>query len=481
MDRILLIDDEQAVLDGQRRLLSLHGYSHVSTARSAQEARSAFSDGDVALAILDLALNGESGLQLLSWITAQWPETVVLVITGASDIKTAVECMRAGAYDFLVKGTDSNRIPAAVRNALEHRNALRENARLREALVKPELENPGAFSRFITDNEQVRRIFRYLEIVAPLSDPVLITGETGVGKEIVARAVHETSGREGRFVAVNLGGLDDHVVSDTLFGHLRGAFTGADSNREGLVKTASGGTLFLDEVAELSMESQVKLLRLLDSGEFLPLGADRAEHSSARVVLATNRDLEAAIEQGRFRRDLYFRISSHHARVPPLRERPEDIPPIVSHLANLHATRLGREEPELDPELVQRLRERRLPGNVRELDQLVMNAVITGEWQGLRAGDRPRTGQEPESPALESTGAGIDVAATKPPPAVDTETRVAFGASLPTPAEAIEALLKEADRRFPNNRRKAAQAVGLSPQAFANRWRRMEESDRSES
>ncbi|MFP4427058.1 MAG: sigma-54-dependent transcriptional regulator [Spirochaetaceae bacterium] len=460
METILLVDDEQAVLDGQEKLLKLNGYSSLRTAGDTATARRILEEEEIALAILDLTLKEESGLDLLRWVGEKSPGTVVLVVTGASDLKTAVECMRAGAHDFLVKGSDTGRFPSTVRNALEHRNVLRENARLREALISPGLKNPSAFRGFVTASDQMKRLFHYLEAVAPFSDPILITGETGVGKEIIARAIHESSGLDGPFIPVNLGGLDDQIVADTLFGHTRGAYTGAEAAREGLIRSAAGGTLFLDEFGELSQEGQTKLLRLLDSGEYMPLGSDKTQKSQARLVLATNRDLRGEVAQGKFRQDLYYRISPHEVRVPPLRERPEDIEPILRHLLALHADRLGR--PPLEPEalLLRRLRERSLAGNVRELEQLVLSALIHGAWDGLR--ESKEAPQQP-LPAVEAA----DSRAEAP--------EVTFGPNLPTPSRAVEELLREAVRRHPENRSEAAGAIGLSPQAFANRWRRMVE------
>ncbi|MFP4330223.1 MAG: sigma-54-dependent transcriptional regulator [Spirochaetaceae bacterium] len=472
METILLIDDEQAVLDGQRNLLRLNGYRKIRTARSGAEAREQLDQEPPALVIVDLTLREESGLDLLRWMREQFPETVVLVVTGASDLKLAVECMRAGAYDFLVKGSDTGRLPGAVRNALEHRNVIKENQRLRDALVRPALQRPEAFEEFITVSDRITRLFHYLEAVAPLRDPILLTGETGVGKEVMARAIHTAGGLTGPFVALNLGGLDDLVISDTLFGHSRGAYTGADGPREGLIRTAAGGTLFLDEFGELSQESQTKLLRLLDSGEFFPLGSDRPDTSRARIILATNRNLEEEVARGGFRRDLYFRVSAHQVRIPPLRERPEDIEPILRHLLTIHSERLGRPPLEPDPALLDKLRQRTLSGNVRELEQLALSALIHGRWNGLREGE-----------ALDRPAAAgyATVARTAAPEASDSsEARVGvsgvavrFGPTLPTPTEVVEELLREADRRNPGNRSDAAAAVGLSPQAFSNRWRRM--------
>lgn len=467
MESILLVDDEQAVLDGQEKLLKLNGFGAVRKARSAAAAREACQDEEFALAILDLTLAEESGLDLLRWMRDQSPETVLLVVTGASDLKVAVECMRAGAYDFLVKGSDTGRLAGAVRNALEHRNVKRENARLREALVSPSLRFPGAFENFVTVSDQMKRLFHYLEAVAPLPDPILITGETGVGKEVIARAVHAAGGSKGPFVPINLGGLDDHIVSDTLFGHVKGAFTGAEGAREGLIRVASGGTLFLDEFGELSQESQTKLLRLLDSGEYMPLGSDGNLISEARLVIATNRDLRREVKEGRFRQDLYYRISPHEIRIPPLRERPEDIEPILRHLMERHSERLGKTYLPPDKDFLHNLRRRSLSGNVRELEQLVLSALIDGRWSGQREEERGETLQEEEAFPGQVSDRYVPGG-------------IRFGTILPTPSEAVEALLREADRRFAGNRSEAAEAIGLSPQAFANRWRRMVESETRE-
>lgn len=470
METILLVDDEQAVLDGQENLLRLNGYNSILKARTAADARGLVAEKEVALAILDLTLTDEAGIDLLRWLRENSRDTVILVVTGASDIKLAVECMRAGAYDFLLKGSDTGRLPGAVRNGLEHRSVVRENERLRNALVSPTLKNPDAFQQFVTRSEQIRRLFYYLEAVAPLPDPLLITGETGVGKEVIARAIHRAAEVDGPFVPVNLGGLDDHILTDTLFGHTKGAFTGAEGIRDGLIKTAAGGTLFLDELGELSQESQTKLLRLLDSGEYFPLGSDRSHIAETRIILATNRNLSEEVEKGRFRQDLYYRVAAHEIRVPPLRERPEDIEAILFHLLSLHSRRLNRPIIEPGEGVLARLKQQPLPGNVRELEQLVLSSLIHRRWTELET----ESGNGEPREARDGTGTGCADAE------VGGERRVVFGGELPTPWEAVEALLKEAVRRYPDNRSEAASAVGLSPQAFANRWRRMMEQGEEE-
>ncbi|TVQ24284.1 MAG: sigma-54-dependent Fis family transcriptional regulator [Spirochaetaceae bacterium] len=459
MDTILLVDDDEKVLISQKDLLNLHGFRRIMVSQTAAEARRILDDNDIALAIIDLTLHEESGIELLRWIRGNSTDTVVLVVTGASDVSIAVECMRSGAYDFLIKGSDTGRLPSTVSNAIAHRRATMENAHLRNALSRAEPDHPEVFHEFISTNPVIRRIFVYIEAVARTPDPILITGETGVGKELIARAVHRASGLRGDFVAVNLGGLDDETVSDTLFGHVKGAFTSASGARDGLIRKAAGGTLFLDEFAEISAETQVKLLRLIDAGEFMPLGSDAVHQSQARLVFATNRDLQHEVEQGVFRKDLFFRITSHWVTIPPLRERPEDVRPLLEHLMKRHATRLYTEPIAVPEDMVEMLGTQTFAGNVRELEQIVVNALIHGSWntEGFRS--------------------SISSGDTRIGDADINEHQIAFGATLPTPAQAVEAVLREADRRFPNNRSRAAAEIGLTPQAFANRWKRMDHPD----
>ncbi|MFP4508883.1 MAG: sigma-54-dependent transcriptional regulator [Spirochaetaceae bacterium] len=471
MERILLVDDEPGVLAGQRNLLHLNGFSHIREAGSVRDARVVLSREPIDLVLLDLTLREESGQELLREITASYPDTAVIVVTGASDVSIAVHCMRVGAYDFLVKGSDSSRIPAAVRNALDHHKTRRENRLLREAFTRREPRHPEAFEAFITGDPGIRRVLVYLEALATIPDPLLISGETGVGKELIARGVHRASGRTGPFIAVNLGGLDDQVFSDTIFGHKKGAFTGAQGAREGLIAAAAEGTLFMDEVGEMPPESQARLLRFLDTGEFFRLGSDRPEYSRARIIFATNRNLEHEQERGRFRRDLFFRIATHNVAISPLRDRPDDIAPIMEHLIEAHAARIKRPPVSLTENVVQHLKGVPLYGNVRELQQIVLRALIDGSWAAALpelSGDS-YDGRIGMPPAVRlSTGA--DSLDSPDPP---EEAPVRFGETLPTPDESLRWLLLEADRRHPHSRTDAAQAIGLSPQAFANRWKRM--------
>jgi DNA-binding NtrC family response regulator len=252
--------------------------------------------------LLDLSMPHISGGELLSLVNKDFPEVPIIIITGSNDVETAVACMKSGAFDYMVKPVEKSRLISGVKRAIEIRELQRENRLLRARVLLGEMEHPEAFSEIITDSEAMRSIFQYIEAISNTSQPVLITGETGVGKELVARAIHRLSNRKGDFVPVNVAGLDDNIFADTLFGHKKGAFTGADQPRSGMIEQASGGTLFLDEIGDLSPASQVKLLRLLQDGEFFPLGSDIVKHSDARVVVATNQNLQAFRNQGGFAR-----------------------------------------------------------------------------------------------------------------------------------------------------------------------------------
>jgi len=476
VEPILLVDDESAVLTGQGNLLTLNGFSEIREARTLDEARAILAKEEIALVILDLSLDGEAGQELLEEIATRYPTTASIVVTGTADIATAVECMRSGAWDFLVKGTDSNRLPSSVRNTLDLRRARYENRLLREAFTRGKPSHPEAFEGFLTRDPMVLRTFVYLEALAPLTDPILITGETGVGKELIARGIHRASGRTGEFLAINLGGLDDHVFSDTVFGHRKGAYTGADSFRDGLITAAAEGTLFLDEIGEMPPESQARLLRLLDSGEFFRLGSDRPEYSKARIVCATNRDLESEVQAGRFRRDLYFRIATHQVRIPPLRERPGDIPLIMERLMANHAERIGRTPLRITDAVVRTVGSLPLEGNVRELQQIVLRALFNQRWDESNDGF-----YESESPEADTYDTEEFVEGCIESGEYGTDEPVVFGDDLPTPDDAVRRLLEEADRRYPGSRAAAAAAIGLSPQAFANRWKRMVDEESRES
>ena len=274
------------------------------------------------------------------------PELPVIVLTGANDVETAVRCMKDGAFDYLLKPVDEARLESAVRRAIEIGAMRRENSTLKRYLLTDALEHPEAFAAIVTAAKSMRAIFQYAEAVAPTPLPILVTGETGVGKELIARAIHAPERPPGPFLPVNVAGLDDALFSDALFGHKRGGFTGADRDRPGLVEQAAGGTLFLDEIGDLSPASQVKLLRLLQEGTYYPIGSDVMKRADIRVLVATNRDLRALQASGGFRKDLYYRLQAHHLHLPPLRERREDLPLLVAHFLAEGGPRAGPPRPD---------------------------------------------------------------------------------------------------------------------------------------
>jgi len=443
---ILLIEDDPIALRVMTAILR-NGYQVVPLADPRQLSQTLASH-EIDVVLLDLNLPHVSGESLLPMLAHDHPELPVIVVTGTGDATTAVRLVKQGAFDYLVKPVDPKALQAAVSRAVQFRTANQEMGD--ETTLRESLEQPEIFARFATASRTMFRIFQYVEAVGQSVNPVLITGETGTGKELIAHAIHASSKRKGEFVACNIGGLDDALFSDTLFGHKKGSFTGATGDRGGLVERAGGGTLFLDEVGDLPIASQVKLLRLLQEGEYMPVGSDEIERSDIRVIAATSLDLEARITDGRFRRDLYYRLCGHRIHLPPLRERPEDIPVLLAHFAELSAKALSLGSVKIPPAALDLTSTYPFPGNVRELQALVHDAV-----------SRSRLGtvsMEPFRRLNAQTGtAGL------PPP------MLSFPARLPTIEEAVDQLVNEALRRTSSNQAAAARLLNITRQAMSQR------------
>ena len=449
---IVIVDDEKAIVDAIDTALQLEGFTNIRRAMSSGELLPILDESPSVLC-LDLNLPERNGVELLPQVLQAHPEVAVIVITAVADLDTAVQCMKLGAYDYLTKPVDRDRLVTTVRHALERSELTNENRRLRDTILQPDSPSPEAFSPIVTRSKRMQGVFRYAEAVGKTSFPVLITGETGVGKELLARAIHDVSGRTGGFVAVNVAGLDDTLFSDTMFGHVRGAYTGAVGSREGLIKSADRGTLFMDEVGDLSSESQVKLLRLIQEAQYTPLGEDKAQKTTARFVFATNRDLVRRVAAGSFRHDLYFRLTSHSIAIPPLRERPEDIPLLVDYFAATTLKALGREAHELPVTVRKHLLAGRYPGNVRELEGRVADAVVRLD-SGL-----------PVAPETDASQKGLETY-------VSAAAVFADGRSLPTIREATDALIEEALNRTEGNQTAAARMLGLTREALNRRINR---------
>ncbi|MHB8121006.1 MAG: sigma-54-dependent transcriptional regulator [Desulfuromonadaceae bacterium] len=454
---ILVVEDEHYVRESLTAYLDDIGYS-VLAAENGQIGLERFRSQHPDIVMTDLRMPVMDGFALVEAIAAESEFTPIVVVSGAGAVDEAVRAMRMGAWDYLSKPiVNLEELQITLERSLERARTKCELERLRRHLVAGTLENETAFGSIVTTSARMRSIFLYLESVAPSRQPVLISGETGTGKELIARAVHSLSGVGGPFVAINLAGLDDAMFSDTLFGHQRGAYTGADRAREGLIRQASGGTLFLDEIGDLSPGSQVKLLRLLQEGEYLPLGADKVHRSDARIVAATHADLKLKMEQGTFRPDLYYRLCSHRVELPSLRDRPEDLPLLAAHFLEKAAARLGKPTPIAPPELNRYLAAYRFPGNIRELESIIHDAVARSASRIL---------------SLESVVAAIGSDLLVPVSATSAASRCPvcpFSEKFPTLKGAEDFLIAEALRLADNNQRLAAAYLGITRQALNKR------------
>lgn len=453
---ILLVDDEELMLRSMSAILCSNGFSNIITISDSRKVLPALAAHKVSFVLLDLVMPHVSGQELLEEMRQSHPEVPVVVATALTDVETAVGCMKMGAFDYIVKPIEEGRLIAATRHALEVLGLRRENELLRETLCSAELKHPEAFSAILTNNRKMLSVFHYVEAISGTSQPVLVTGETGVGKELIARAIHELSGRPGRYVPVNVAGLDDTIFADTLFGHLRGAYTGATGKRSGLIARAAAGTLILDEIGDLSPSSQVKLLRLLQEREYMPLGADVPSRSDARIVVATNKKLAELRESEQFRKDLFYRLCSHHVHIPPLRDRPDDLPLLVDYFLEEAAGEMDKHKPAVPGEIYSLLGAYHFPGNIRELRALIFDAVsrhVSGilsldSFAGLfPSSEHPRTGiSEP----------------------------LQFGDRLPTLKEIRTILISEAMRRAENNQSVAARLLGITRQGLNKHLKKAE-------
>ena len=456
---VMLVDDEVQALNSFELTLRSANMNHFIRMQDSREVMNMLSGHEIEVLLLDLRMPHLSGETLLPAVTADYPEVPVIIITAANDVDTAVKCMKLGAFDYIVKPVEKSRLISAVKRAVELRQLQRENRMLKAHVLCDTLQAPKAFAEIITASTSMRAIFQYVEAVAASPRPVLITGETGVGKELMARAVYAVSNRQGAFVPVNVAGLDDNVFADTLFGHKKGAFTDAHEARSGLIEQASGGALFLDEIGDLSIASQVKLLRLLQDGEFFPLGSDMAKRTDARIVVATNQDLDGLLATGKFRKDLYYRLGDHHIHLPPLRERPEDLPLLVEYFLEKSSETLGRKKPTTPDELITLLSAYHFPGNIRELESMVFDAVSSHKSGKLSMNSFKMHISKKEAKSAESLTAS----------AASEKILIAFSAKLPTLKQAEHLLIDEALRRSNGNQSIAALSLGISRQALNKR------------
>ncbi|HXS18672.1 MAG TPA: sigma-54 dependent transcriptional regulator [Polyangiaceae bacterium] len=393
MARILVVDDEENLRLVLKTFLKRHGYD-VEVAHDGEEALPMIDGFGPDFVITDVRMPRLGGLELLSALSAKGSDANVIVMSAYGSHDLALEAIQAGAYDYVSKPFKPEELLLCLRKAEERESLKRENRALRE-----EIRKTDQFENILAKSAQMNAIFRTISKVSDYKTTVLINGESGVGKELVARAIHQRSGRRGQaFVAVNCGAIPENLLESELFGHKRGAFTDAISDRRGLFEEANGGTLFLDEIGELPQTLQVKLLRVLEDGRIRRLGESRDLEVDVRIVTATHRDLMMESKAGRFREDLFYRLNVLPIVVPPLRERREDIPLLIEHFISRNNTRLGTEIAGVDSDARRLLYEYAWPGNVRELENTIERAMVLCEGKKITAADLPERVRDVRDP-----------------------------------------------------------------------------------
>jgi len=444
---VLIIDDEKIMINSFKRVLNYSGINNLILCDDSRKVMDIIKKNKIELVLLDLIMPHITGEELLGNISEEYPEIPIIIITGVKEVEIAVKCMRSSAFDYLIKPVDEDSIISAVERAIRYREMQTEIISLKKSIFKGELTNPDIFENIITKNKKMKAIFQYIEAIAVSSQPVLISGETGTGKEMIAETIHYSSKRTGKYIKVSIAGLDDTMFSDTLFGHTKGAFTGADTNREGLVKKAENGTLFLDEIGDLNENSQLKLLRLLQEKEYLPLGSDESLHTNTRVLAATNKDLEECTNKGEFRRDLFYRLKTHLIHIPPLRERLDDLAILVDFFVSIATDELDIVALNIKQKLINKYSKNDFPGNIREL-----KAMIYDDLAKYKAN---KNNQSPQSEINEKSKYEINI-----------DEYYEQIEELPSLKHANIHLIKEALKRTSGNKTLAAKLLGITRQTI---------------
>jgi two-component system response regulator PilR (NtrC family) len=440
--RILVIDDEQSMRELLRIMLAKEGYD-VVLAQDRASAFRALAAGLVEMVITDVKLPDGDGIEILRHVKSASPETVVIVMTAYGNTQTAVAALKLGAHDYLVKPFDIDELKLVVRSALEKQQLKEENL-----LLKTELHTQSRLDRILGVSPSMAAVFKLVRSVAPTGSTVLITGESGTGKELVARAIHTISPRrDAPFVSINCGALPENLLESELFGHMKGAFTDAHQNKKGLFEAAHRGTLFLDEAGETPPSMQVKLLRALQERKIRRVGGTDETEVDVRVIAATNRPLEGLVRERRFREDLFYRLSVIPIRIPPLRDRREDVPLLAEHFLRRFGKEMGKTVTRISPEAMARLESYAWPGNVRELENVIERAVALETTPAIREERLPET-LYPQQPPMEDPG-------------------LQEGFSLDAHLRSIEAsLLHKALQQSAGDRAVAARLLGISQRSL---------------
>jgi two-component system response regulator PilR (NtrC family) len=410
---ILIVDDEEVLQDVLSSLLRREGYEVVG-ARSGEEGLQALAEDDIDLVLLDLMLPGISGQDVLKEIRRRDPEMVVVVVTAYSSIEGAIAAMREGAFHYIPKPFKNDEVLLTVKKGLDQRRLTAENRSLRE-----QLRERYSFDNIIGKSKPMQEVYDLVRLAAPSKSNILVLGESGTGKELVAKAIHHHSRRaSGPFVTVNSGSMPPDLLESNLFGHVKGAFTGAVANKKGLFELAHGGSIFFDEIGNIPLDTQSKLLRVIQEKEFMRLGGIETQKADVRIVAATNADLETEVSRGGFREDLYYRLNVIKVSLPPLRARTEDIPLLANHFLARYSRENEKEIHRISPEAMSQLMDYNWPGNVRELENVIERAVVlsSGEELGvalLPTGVREREGLVPHFSAIPDGDVSLKEAVTE--------------------------------------------------------------------
>ena len=395
---ILIVDDEPVLQDVLKSLLEREGHSTLS-ARTGQEALDLLEREEIELVLLDLMLPDIHGMEVLKSARANDPEQVFVVITAFSSIESAIEAMRRGAFDYIPKPFKNDEVLLTIRKGLEQRRLRNENRALRE-----ELKQRFGFDNIIGKSKPMRQVYELIQLAAPAKSNILVLGESGTGKELVAKAIHHHSKRAKRsFVTVNSGSMPADLLESNLFGHVKGAFTGAISNKKGLFELADQGSIFFDEIGTIPLDTQAKLLRVIQEKEFMRLGGLDTFKVDARIIAATNADLEGAVQKGEFREDLYYRLNVITVKLPPLRQRSEDIPLLAQAFLERFSRENEKEISSIEPAALEILLDYHWPGNVRELENVIERAVVLSTGPALTVDLLPSSVREPSNGLLPPT------------------------------------------------------------------------------
>jgi DNA-binding NtrC family response regulator len=452
--RILIIDDERPILLTLEALLGRHGFE-TETAATAAAGLKALKNKSASLVLLDLQLPDVQGLEILDKIKAEWPEMPVIVLTAHDTLNNAIESIKRGAYHFVSKPYAPEELLSLVEKALEKQSLLRETQKLRARTEELEkrLEIAETRSNPVFQSKSMQEIEELINSMAPSEANVLITGESGVGKEVIANLIHHRSRRSERpMVKLNCAAFPQTMIEGELFGYVKGAFTGAMNDFPGMIAEAHGSTLFLDEISDMPADLQTRFLRVLQEREFRPLGSTKTLKADFRVIAATNRPIAKALAENRLRSDLYYRINTFQIDLPPLRDRKQDIPPMVAFFLKQFAQQLGKSEPEIAPEAFQKLLDYSWPGNVRELQNAIEYAVVLARQNIIGTKELPREVQLP--PALQQIGVSVPAQGVQ---SLDDMERITI----------LQALAQ-----CHGNKKKAAELLGIQRPTLYNKLKR---------